>query len=304
MNVHFGIFLQILAVLFFTLQGAVVRYIGDRVPLGEIVFARNIVAILPILVMLTWQGKLAGLRTKNIRGHFTRSVTNIGGMFLNFAGFARVPLADATALGYAMPLFTVILAAAFLGEVVRRWRWGAVIVGFLGVLLMLSPHLGQSEQDSSSALGAIYLLAAAFLFGVAHTYVRHMTATETTGALVFYYSVIGAGVGLITVFWGWALPQAGDFIALAVLGFFGGMAQITVTESFRYAPASVLAPFAYSSMLWAVVIGYLWFGEVPGIIVLVGAIIVIGAGLFVIWREHQLGLDKKRAQGGDAPPAV
>lgn len=304
MNVHFGIFLQILAVLFFTLQGAVVRYIGDRVPLGEIVFARNLVAILPILVMLTWQGKLAGLRTKNIRGHFTRSFTNIGGMFLNFAGFARVPLADATALGYAMPLFTVVLAAAFLGEVVRRWRWGAVIIGFAGVLLMLSPHLGQGQADASSARGAIFVLAAALMFGVAHTHVRHMTATETTGALVFYYSIIGTAISLVTIPWGWVLPQPGDFLALASLGIFGGIAQITVTESFRYAPASVLAPFAYTSMLWAVAIGYLWFGEVPEFVVLLGALIVIAAGLFVIWRERQLGLEKKHAPTGDVPPAA
>jgi drug/metabolite transporter (DMT)-like permease len=100
------------------------------------------------------------------------------------------------------------------------------------------------------------------------------------------------------------LPQPGDLLALASLGLFGGMAQLTVTESFRYAPASVLAPFAYTSMLWAVIIGYLWFGEVPELVVLVGAIIVIGAGLFVIWRERQLGLEKKHALTGDVPPAA
>jgi drug/metabolite transporter (DMT)-like permease len=304
MHTHFGIFLQILAVLCFTLQGATVRYIGDRIPLGEIVFSRSLVAIVPVLVMLAWRRRLGDLKTGNLRGHFTRSFTNIGGMFLNFAGFARVPIADATAIGYAMPLFTVVLAAAFLGEVVRRWRWGAVFVGFLGVVLMLSPHLGQGQADAGSALGAFFVLAAAFLFGVAHTHVRHMTATETTGALVFYYSLIGTAISFVTIPWGWVLPQPGDLLALASLGLFGGMAQLTVTESFRYAPASVLAPFAYTSMLWAVIIGYLWFGEVPELVVLVCAIIVIGAGLFVIWRERQLGLEKKHAPTGDVPPAA
>jgi drug/metabolite transporter (DMT)-like permease len=303
MKLHLGIFLHLLAVLCFTTQGALVRYVGDRVPLGEIVFSRSLMAIVPVLLLLFWRGRLGDLKTGNLRGHFTRSFTNIGGMFLNFAGFARIPLADATAIGYAMPLFTVVLAAAFLGEVVRRWRWGAVIVGFLGVLLMLSPHLGQGESDASSALGAFFVLAAALMFGIAHTHVRHMTATETTGALVFYYSVIGTTISLVTIPLGWILPQPGDLLALALLGIFGGMAQLTVTESFRYAPASVLAPFAYTSMLWAMVIGYFWFGEVPELVVLVGAIIVIAAGLFVIWRERQLGLEKKHTPTGDVPPA-
>lgn len=302
-NPLFGILLQILAMLSFTLQGGLVRYVGPRVPLGEIVFSRNLFALVPLILMLLWQRKLrTALRTGNIRAHVTRSFTNVSGMFLNFAGLTRVPLADAIAIGYAMPLFTVVLAAMFLGEVVRFWRWCAVFVGLIGVLVMLSPHLGQGSGDMEMLWGAIYCLAAAFMFGVALTQVRHMTATESTGSLVFYYSLIAAVISLVTIYWGWVLPSRGDFAALASLGILGGMAQILMTESFRHASAAVLAPFAYTSMIWAVGIGYFWFGEVPEMVVLVGTMIVIGAGLFVIWREHQLRLDRRRGQQDSLPP--
>jgi drug/metabolite transporter (DMT)-like permease len=295
MNPLFGILLQIFAMLCFTTQGAFVRYVGDRIPVGEIVFARSFFGLLPLILWLVWHGKFRTMwQTSNLRAHLTRGVVNLGGMFCNFAGLARIPLADATALGYATPLFTVFLAAMFLGEIVRLWRWLAVFVGLGGVLLMLSPHLGQGTYDDAATLGAFFALAAAFLFGVAMTQIRHMAAKETTGALVFFYSAVGIVVSLCTIYWGWVIPAGADLIALIVMGILGGMAQILMTESFRNAEAAVLAPFAYTSMIWAVLIGYFWFGEVPAMVVLAGAVIVIASGLFVIWREHKLGLDRKR----------
>jgi drug/metabolite transporter (DMT)-like permease len=190
----------------------------------------------------------------------------------------------------------------FLGEVVRLWRWCAVFVGLLGVLVMLSPHVGQAAGDAQSAVGALFCLIAAFLFGIAMTQVRHMAATETTASLVFYYSVIATLVSLTTLYWGWIVPSWDQLAVLVGLGICGGIAQILMTESFRYAAASVLAPFSYVSMIWAVMIGFLWFGEVPELIVLAGALIVIGAGLFVIWRERRLGIDRKRAEAELTPP--
>lgn len=304
MNPLFGILLQILAMLCFTSQGAFVRYVSDRIPIGEIVFARSLFGLLPLILWLAWQGKFMTMwKTSNLRAHVSRGLVNLGGMFCNFSALARIPLADATALGYASPLFTVILAAMFLGEVVRLWRWLAVMVGFGGVLLMLAPHVGQGSYDDTAALGAIFSLSAAFLFAVAMTQIRHMAAKETTGALVFFYSVVGMAVSLVTIFWGWAIPSGPDLAALVVMGMLGGMAQILMTESFRHAAAAVLAPFAYTSMLWAITIGFFGFGEVPALIVLVGAAIVIGSGLFVIWREHRLGLDRRRQPTSAEPTA-
>jgi drug/metabolite transporter (DMT)-like permease len=303
MNPLLGILLCVLSTIGFTLMGAMVRYIGERVPVGEMVFARNFVVLVPLVLVLAMRGELRKtIRTQNLRGHVTRSFANIVSIFCNYAGLVRIPLAEATAIGFAIPLFTVALAAIFLRETVRLWRWSAVIVGFVGVLVMLSPHLGGASPNEQAAFGAILVLISAFLIAVVMTQLRHLSKTETTPRLVLYYSIFASLAGLGTLYWGWVVPSWGDFLALVGIGLFGGMGQTLITESLRYAPASVVAPFGYASMLWATAIGYFWLGELPLPIVFVGASIVIASGLFVIWREHQLGLDRKRPTAMSGPP--
>jgi len=298
-----GIALQLGATLAFTVLGAIVRYLGDRVPVGEVVFVRSFVALVPLLLMLAWRRELAAaVRTKNFFGHFTRGITNVAAMFFNFAAIARIPLADAAAISFATPIFSVVLAAIFLGEVVRVFRWSAVIVGFVGVIVMVSPHIGHAPRDEASSTGALFALAWAFLLAVVVTQVRHLSKTETTASLVFYYSMLSSLVSLLTLYWGWVMPSPADMAALIATGILGGIGQILITESYRYASASAVAPFSYSSMLYAVVLGYFLFGEVPEPIVLVGAAIVVAAGLFVIWREHKLGIDRAKERRAEGPP--
>jgi drug/metabolite transporter (DMT)-like permease len=303
MNPLLGIFFCVLSTIGFTLMAAMVRYIGDRVPVGEMVFARNFVVLVLLVLFLAVRGDLLKtLRTKHLRGHVTRSAANIVSIFLHYAGLVRIPLAEATAIGFAIPLFTVALAAIFLRETVRLWRWSAVFVGFIGVLVMLSPHLGGTGHGTQAALGAIFVLISTFLIAVVMIQVRHLSKTETTPRLVLYYSFFASVAGLASLYWGWTVPSTGDLIALIGIGVFGGLGQTFITEALRYAPASVIAPFGYASMLWSVLIGYFWLGELPVAIVFVGAAIVIASGLFVIWREHQLGLDRKRAAAAEVPP--
>jgi drug/metabolite transporter (DMT)-like permease len=303
MNPLLAISLCLASTVGFTLMGAMVRYVGDRVPLGEMVFARNFVVLVPLAIGLAIRGELRKtIRTKNLAGHVTRSFANIASIFCNYGGLIRIPLAEATAIGFATPLFTVVLAAVFLRETVRIWRWSAVFVGFLGVLIMLSPHLGGATHTTSAAIGALLVLISALLIAVVMTQLRHLSKTESTGALVLFYSFFASVVSLATIFWGWVMPAPGDFLALVGIGVFGGIAQSLITESLRHAPASVVAPFGYASMLWSTVIGYLWLGELPAGIVFVGAALVIASGLFVVWREHKLGLDRKRKQQLTTPP--
>jgi drug/metabolite transporter (DMT)-like permease len=308
MNPFIGIALQLASTLAFTIMGALVRYLGERVPVGEVVFSRSFLALVPLLVMLVWRGELAdAVRTRNLFGHVMRSFTNVAAMFCNYAGLVRIPLADATAIGFATPLFSVVLAALVLGEVVRVWRWSAVVIGLVGVLVMLSPHVGQAPRDEASTLGAMFSLGGAFFLAVAITQVRHLAATETTASLVFFYSILSSLAGLATLYWGWVLPSPGDLAALIAIGIFGGIGQILITESYRHASASVVAPFAYVSMLWSVAFGYFLFAEVSAPVVLIGAGIVIASGLFVIWRERRLGIERateRRAEGSPGGPAV
>jgi drug/metabolite transporter (DMT)-like permease len=304
MNIFLGIALQLGASFLFMLMGALVRYLGDRVPIGEQIFARSFLALIPLLIMLTWRREIkSALRMNSPVRHFTRAFTGIGAMVLMFLGLQRLPLADSTAISFVAPLFNVALAAIFLGEAVRFWRWSAVLVGFAGVLVMLSPHLGTTAMTSSAAVGALMTLVGAFLVAAAMTQVRSMTSTETTASLVFSFQLIAAFVGLLMFPWTWIWPAPADALALLGIGVFGGIAQILLTDSYRHAPASVVAPFSYTAMIWATLLGYFMFNELPDAIVLVGAAIVVGAGLFVIFRERALGINRQKEKEAATPPA-
>lgn len=305
MNPLVGIALVLAAQLVFTVMGAFVRFLGQTTPVGEVVFARSFFALIPLLVFLAWRGELgSAVRTRNPFAHLFRSLSGVGSMFLNFAALALLPLADATAIGFAAPIFSVVLAALFLGEVVRVRRWTAVGVGFVGVLVMLSPFVGGAQPGAGTTLGAFLAIAGALGVAIAMTQVRHLARTETTASLVFYFSIICSLVGLATIPWGWVMPTPLEFALMVAMGFLGGLGQILMTESYRHASASVLAPFSYSAMIYSIAIGYVWFGEVPVPIVLAGAAIVIGAGLFVIWREQRLGLDRTEENRAIGPPTA
>jgi drug/metabolite transporter (DMT)-like permease len=292
-----GIAFKVLSALVFTLMSASVKLVGSDYPTGQLVFFRSAFAIAPLLVWLTWRGDLVpAIRTRNPGGHLLRSVIGTTGMFCGFAALSHLPLPDATAIGYAAPLVTVVLAALILKETVRAYRWTAVLVGFVGVLIMLSPHLGArvagNGLSAGPAVGALFGLAGACCAAGATIQIRRLTATERTGAIVLYFSLLSAAIGLATVSLGWKVPSSRDFLVLVLIGFLGGIGQILLTQSYRYADASLVAPFEYTTMIWAIFIGFFAFGHLPDRAVIVGATVVALAGLFVLWRERQLGLDR------------
>ncbi|MBV9077406.1 MAG: DMT family transporter, partial [Methylobacteriaceae bacterium] len=204
--------------------------------------------------------------------------------------------------GYASPLITVVLAALLLHETVRIYRWSAVAAGFVGVLVMLSPHLDlgrtMAGDPTGSAVGALFGLLGATCAAGATIQVRRLTARERTGAIVLYFSLLTSTLGLATIVLGWRWPSAQHAALLVGIGILGGIGQILLTQSYRFADASLVAPFDYTTMIWAILLGFFLFGELPGPTVLVGGAVVAGAGLFVIWREHRLGL--RRAKGVEA----
>ena len=308
MNLLKAILLKLASALLFALMSALVRSLGDSVPLGQQVFFRSAFAIVPVVLIYAWRHELHhALHTKRPFGHVGRGLISVAGMFLNFAALVRLPLSDATAISFAAPLITVAFAAMFLGERVRIYRWSAVGIGFAGVLVMLWPYLNLAQfspggtATAAATIGAACALAAAFTNAGSVIQTRRLTATETTSSIVFYFSLICAIGGLATLPFGWIMPNGPQLAALIGLGVLGGLAHVLLTESYRHAPASVIAPFDYSSMLWAFILGYAMFGEIPTVYVFVGAAIVAGAGLFVIWRERQLRL--RRIREAEGPPA-
>ena len=305
-----GISLKLLSALAFTMMSACARAMSARYPVGEIIFCRSFFAMIPLLTWLAFQGDLANaIRTKNIARHLKRGVIGSIGMFLAFTGLGLLPLTDAVAISYVTPLIVVVLAAIFLKEKVRTYRWSAVVIGFAGVLVMLAPHLGGGTGSPSHAtalmnglsLGAAVALLAALFSAFATIEVRVLTRTESTGAIVFYFMALTSILGFLTIIFGWNWPNAADAAVLVAMGVLGGLGQILLTQSYRYGDASLIAPFEYTTMIYAVAIGWFFFGEWPAMTVIAGAGLVIFSGIFVIWREHKLGLLKSETQSVGPP---
>jgi drug/metabolite transporter (DMT)-like permease len=224
MNVYKAILFTLISSLMFAAMAALVRFAGETAPVGQVVFFRAAFGIVPITLFVLFRGELLQMvRTRRVLGHAGRGLFSIGGMFLNFASLARLPIVDATALSFASPLASVVFSAIFLKERVRIYRW----------------------------------------------------------SLPF----------------GWIWPSPMQLAALIATGLIGGLSHIFLTESYRNAPQSVVAPFNYTTMLWALVFGYVFFGEIPVPLVFIGASIIAAAGLIVVFRERQLG-----KRDIDAPP--
>jgi drug/metabolite transporter (DMT)-like permease len=305
MNVVHAILIKLLSVLLFALMSVLVRWLGDRVPLGQVVFFRSAFAIVPVVLVFAWRGELAAaVRTDRPFGHIGRGLISVASMFLNFAALARLPLADANALSFAAPLITVALAAFILKEHVRVYRWTSVAIGFVGVLVMLWPYLdfGHIAASASATIGALCALTAAFTNAGSVIQTRRLTASETTSSIVFYFSLICMLFGAVTLPFAWYSPTLGELAALIGIGLIGGVSHIFLTESYRYASASVVAPFDYVAILWAFLFGYAFFGEIPTAFVFVGSAIVAASGLFVIWRERQRGIERIRASAIEGAP--
>jgi drug/metabolite transporter (DMT)-like permease len=306
MNTSKGIVLKLVSAVFFAVMSALIRYLGARYPIGEVVFYRSAFAIVPILALYAWRGELAAtVRTERPFGQASRGALSIVGMFCNFGALARLPLIEANAISFTSPLIGVAFAALFLKERVRIYRWSAVTIGFLGVLVVLAPHFSGEEMavimaSTASVAGVIYALLGSITNAGTMIQTRKLTQSETTSSIVFYFSLICAIAGLVTWPFGWIAPTGFEFLVLACIGFLGGMGHILLTESYRYAAASVVAPFDYTSMIWALLLGYAMFGETPTAMIIVGSTIIAAAGLFVIWRERQLAMMRKRDAPQDA----
>lgn len=305
MHLYKAIGLKVISALLFALMSALVRLMGEVTPVGQLVFFRSLFAILPVVIIYAYRGELRqAIYTKRPLGQLGRGLLSVGGMYSNFAALTRLPLADVTAIQFASPLITVGLAALILKERVRIYRWSAVVVGFVGVLIMLVPHLDPTHYTSlasAAAVGAMLTLLSAFINAGTVIQTRRLTRTETTPSIVFYFSLICTIAGAATLPFAWHTPTLFELAVLITLGILGGLAHIFLTESYRFAAASVIAPFDYTSMLWALLLGYWMFGEVPTALVFVGAAIVIAAGLFVLWRERTQKLRYERVP--EEPPA-
>lgn len=300
-----GIGLKILSVALFVAMAACIKAAGDNVPAGELVFFRSLTAIVPVLAYLAVTKQMRGaLTTANPIGHVARGIVGVSAMACGFYGLTKLPLPDSIALGYARPLIVIVLASLVLGEVVRVYRWSAVAIGFVGVLLISWPSLSLFESGmagSDQLLGIAATLLSALLAAVATILVRRLVETEKTPTIVLYFSLTASVLSLATLPFGWVALDSWGLTLLGSSGILGGLGQIMLTESYRHAPVSTIAPFEYTSIVLGIGIGYFYFGEVPQPIMLLGTAIVAAAGVFVIVREHRLGIARKGARRFTTP---
>ena len=300
-----GILFKLGSVMVFIAMASLVKAVSGRVPPGQAVFFRSFFAMPVIVVWLALRGEMAGgFTVANPMGHVWRGVVGTLAMGLGFAGLAWLPLPEVTAIGYAAPLLTVVFAAMFLGEDVRLFRISAVVLGMVGVLIVLSPRLtvvaGETVRGAQ-AFGAMLVLGGAVFAALAQVFVRKLVNTERTSAIVFWFSATATLLSLVTLPFGWVWPTGREAVILVGCGLLGGLGQILLTSAYRHADASLVAPFDYASMLFALAIGYWVFGEVPTLTVLGGAALVVTAGVLIILREGRLGMKRARQRKAMTP---
>lgn len=285
-----GILLIVLAITVFSIQTGFIKA-AVRVPAGQAVFFRSACALPVVFIWLWLRGDIShGLRTQNYRGHIMRSVAGTMAMGLGFAGLKFLPLPEVTALRFVTPILIVIFAAILLGERIRLVRLSAVLMGLIGVVIILWPRLGAGLAGAGQRemIGAMMVLGSAAFAAFAQIFIKRMASVERTAAIVFYFSLTSMFLSLLSAPFGWVRPTGFETALLVGAGVVGGVGQILLTSSYRFADASVLAPFTYVSMIWALLIGYFIFAEVPTVMMLAGATLVIFSGVVILLREQQL----------------
>ncbi len=276
-----GIALRVAAMACMACLSALVKYTGSRgVPVFEIIFFRNAFAFLPLGLYIWRTTGFEVLKTKRPVGHAVRSAIGLSGMVCGFSAVQHLPLTEATALQFTSPLFMTALSALLLAEPVGRHRWGAVIVGFLGVLIMARPIPGQMNVTGVT-LGILSAMGAAG----AMVAIRQIADTERGPTIVFYFTLGGTLLGLAGCAFHWVTPDLMTLGLLVLAGLIGGVGQLFLTEALRNAPVGVIAPFDYTQLVWAAVFGLLIWGEWPHPLTLVGAVVVAGSGVYILRRE-------------------
>ncbi|MDR6832308.1 MULTISPECIES: DMT family transporter [unclassified Sphingopyxis] len=284
-----GIALRLLAMASLSLMFVVVKYV-DRsgIHIVESLFWRQALVLPFLLLWVMATGGFASLKTNRIGAHTRRMLMGLTGMACNFGGMILLPMAEATTISLSVPIFAVIFAALLLGEATGWQRWSAVVIGFVGVLVVLDPFTSFAGGfGGAHGLGTLVALAGAIMTALITIAVRDLGRTENAATIVFWFSLLSMiplGIALPFVF----TPHSGsEWLLLLALGFLGAVVQMSLTGALRLAPVAVVIPMDYSSLLWAIAAGWWFFGTLPADTTWVGAPLIIASGLFIAWREHR-----------------
>jgi len=277
-----GIFYILFAMWIFASVNAVSKEVVNHYPIIQIIFFRNIGALIPALCFVWYKGGWKSLATSQLSHFISMGIIGLVGYFGLFMSLKLLPLSNAVTLHFSETLFITLLAPFFVQEKVSWRRYFAVFIGFLGVILMMRPTAGQLVN-----VGALYAL----LFALCDTFVmlstRLLTRHNPSSSIAFYYAGM---VSLSTCFFlpfFWQTPIGWDWARLFLIGIGGGLGQICVIQAYRYARASVVAPLLFTALLWSALYGFLLWDEIPDPMSLWGTALIISSGLYIIWREQR-----------------
>ena len=266
-----------------TLNDGTVKWLSAEYPIGEIMALRGLFVFLPIALIARRRGGLRALEIRNLGAQGARAALTMLSTVFYLTALAVMPIADTIALTFAGPLFLTMLVSPLLGERVGWRRWTAVVVGFMGVVVMVRP--GSDSLQAMALLPICAALMGAIRDIITRRITSHAVRAESSVAILCFTTLVVILAGLFTLPFGWRLPSPVDFGLLALSGCLIGSAHYLLIEAFRLAEAGLIAPFKYISIVWAVIFGYLVWGDVPDRWIVSGAILVIGSGLYIFHRE-------------------
>lgn len=286
-NIILGIILRLAAVIAISGMFLFVKLASENgVHVVESLFWRQLTAIPLVLIWFSYSGQLRSIKTKKPGGHALRMGLGISAMGLNFMAFALLPMAEATVIGFASPVFGTILAAIILREPTGIYRWCGVLVGFIGIIIVVQPSTIIALFNGDSAVAPIIALAGALITAAVSIQIRQLGKTENSGTIVFWFSITSMiPLGMAMLFYG-SNHAANIWIYIAALSICGASAQLLLTAAMRFAPVSVVMTMDYTALIWTTLFGYLIFNDVVSPSTWMGAPIIIGAGLFIAYRER------------------
>lgn len=277
-----AIALRLLAVACLSIMFVTGRLAANHgVNIVETVFYRQLIAMPVVFATVAMTTGIGSLRPNRIGVHATRMVVGVTGMALNFLSYILLPPTEAAAIGFTMPIFGTILSALLLREATGIHRWGAVLLGFAGVMVMVRPDAGHF-----AAYGVSVAIAAAIVTAIVSLILRELGRTERPGVIVFWFTLLSVGpLGAAMPFFA-QTHDATTWGLIVTIGVIGGIAQICLTAALRFGPVSVVLPMDYSAIIWTTLLGAAIGEGWPMATTWIGAILIIASGLYIAWREH------------------
>jgi drug/metabolite transporter (DMT)-like permease len=286
-NIPLGIMVKLLASLCFVAVAGIIKYLATF-PAGQILFMRSVVPAVGIIIYLCLAGKFYQARTGHIHSHAIRATMGALALFCWFIALRLLPLPDVQALLYLTPVVNVVMAWLILGERSGPYRIGALVVGIVGMAVIMASKVTMEFSESAAILGALLCFGHSIFMSLAIIQVRQLTRTELPITIVLYFSVFATIFSLATLPFGWVMPTWEEFWLLIAIGVVGGLGQMLFTLSYRFAPVSIVAPFEYVSLIYAIIIAAIVFNEHASASTLIGAAMIVTGGLVVFVREQRV----------------